>query len=305
MGHGLAAVRSAQQGPEWATSWDKPASILDERLYPITLRPPRSLAWPHPLTGHAYFARVLRNMLHDDLEWQRANQQCFMRSDAELVVWYEPLIDDDEGMFQWFGVFKPTQENDRHFAASEPSTHDAWNKNTPEDPTSVYVVEKTLAQVRRKAREFMNRYEASPVAEVRSARRVAQSLAFFVPQEPLITPSGGAKRGGSSTSRRRNASSPELTVGSPVIDELGNWTMDFSLTGKPGIEYDLYAKVQAVTFEGGMDLLDDEITVLWRIGPQVWEGHTARTEGGSTGKITLTASVETTMSVDINVSEVE
>lgn len=304
MGHGLAAIRNMQQGPEWGPSWEKPDSILDEKLYPITLRPPRNLGWPYPLTGHAYFARVLRNMLPSDLEWQPVNQLCFMRSDAELVVWYEPVTDDDEGLFQWFGVFKPTDENDLHFAASEPSTHDAWNKNTPEDPTSVYVVEKTLAQVRRKAREFMNRYEAALVAEVRSARRVAQSLAFFVPQEPSNTLVGGAKGQGSSASRRGRMPSFEVTVGTPVIDAMGRWTIEFSLSGESGIEYDLYARVQAVTFEGGMDLEDDEVEVQWEIGHVVTAGRALRAESGSTGKVRLFSSVETTLSFDIHVSEV-
>lgn len=304
LGHGLASIREEQAGEGWGTSWERPPEILDEELSTITLRPPKSLGWNHNIAGHVYFARVIRNPLQDEIEWKRINQRCFMRSDAELVVWYEPLVDDDDGMFQWFGVFKPTHESDRHFAASEPSTHDAWNKNAPEDPASTYIVERTLSQVRRKARDFMSRYQVISSAEVRSARRVAQSLASFVPvasphneTNPTTSNVRRARKGGTTGARH------ELTIGSTTMDELGNWTVDFNLDGEQGTRLQLEARVQAVTFDGGMDLQEEEIRIEWMIDGTRTQGRTVEVAGGVHGRVSLASAVESTLSFDISVKE--
>src|SRR5699024_325745 len=77
---------------------------------------------------------------------------------------------------QWTGVFKPTPECDHHFASSEPPTHDAWTPNTAESEISNYVVRRTLEQVRRKTRDFLDAQQGEIKATNRSVRDVSAAL---------------------------------------------------------------------------------------------------------------------------------
>ncbi|MDT1893601.1 hypothetical protein FPK47_25365, partial [Acinetobacter baumannii] len=79
-------------------------------------------------------------------------------------------------MYEWFGVFKPTPECDRHFAASEPATHDAWNVSIPDNPVAVYVVGHTMQNVASKVRGFVRKDSAKKIrGEVRSARVLSRA----------------------------------------------------------------------------------------------------------------------------------
>lgn len=310
-GHGLACIRAAQLGEHAGTSWKKPELIVEETLEEIVLRPVLADGHtreeyfkdrPDNVAGHLYLGKVVRDPSKDGTEWKRVNQACFMRSDAELVVWYESLADDDASLFQWYAVFKPTPECDFHFAAAEPSTHDAWNKSAPEDPASTYVVEKTLAHVRRKAREFLGGKETAPVAEARSARQLSKALSGFIPTVEIDEPSSGGKHtpggggGGGSTKR-----SHRIDVVSSSVDEQGRCTVHFEFHGDNDESRTVEARVSAQTSEGMFALEDDEATFSWSVGDWTTEGRAVELKNGSTGSLRIEPAMVATLALDFDV----
>ena len=72
-------------------------------------------------------------------------------------------------------------ECDRHFSASEPSTHDSWTPRAAEEEVSTYVVSRALHQVRSKTRAFLTEGKTVGRSGERSVRKVAMALRSFVP----------------------------------------------------------------------------------------------------------------------------
>lgn len=327
LGHGLSQIRAAQGGEDFAGSWARPAEILEESLLDVSLRPALTADRPREayfgsrsdnVVGHLYLAKALRDPLQDTIKGRHVNEYCFMRSEAELVVWYEPLADDDQSLFTWFSLFKPTPECDVHFAASEPSTHDSWNKNAPDDPASTYVVERALAHVRRQARKFMSASEATPVSERRSARHLAASLQGFLPHG---SPDGGAggsepsvaggqlgettatETGSSGGPRRKGRGSlgDLVSVTSAEVDATGLWTLTFVLGGEAGHTHHLEARVAARTAEGALVLDEDELSVGWEAEALSATGSQFAVQGGSHGVIRIRPLIDASISVELNV----
>lgn len=195
-----------------------------------------------------------------------------MRSQAELVVYYDEILPFDEPGLSWHAVFKPTPECDKHFASTEPSTHDAWTPNAAENEVATYVVSKSLAQIRRKARNFLEETRAINAKEERSVRRVATALRSFVPlgleaSEQDEVRAGTAPKSKSGAARRQPQVRAEVTESLPDVDGLGH-TLSV-LVSAPG---DTKVQVRAVLFartpDGRMELFEDEARLSWNLGAE-------------------------------------
>ncbi|MGW9827362.1 hypothetical protein ACUXNS_002386 [Brevibacterium pityocampae] len=247
--------------------------VLKEQSFDITLRPRQTFGAarqeffggrPDNLVG------ILHLMLtvDDGAPEARAprNQLCMMRSQAELVVKYDPLIEIDLGQLQWTGVFKPTPECDRHFASSEPPTHDSWTPNMAESEVSTYVVRRTLEAIKRKTREFLEGQRVAPKASERSVRDVSTALSSFVPagvapDREEVESSRGSSR---SKGRRRAAAEPRVLVTDyyPPRDD-HTFHLEFQVEGNGEKEIMLTARPSARTSDGRMTLEADEYTLEW------------------------------------------
>ncbi|WP_424464155.1 hypothetical protein [Pseudoclavibacter helvolus] len=278
-GDALVQVRDAQRAITSPIPTLRPSHIVREETFPIQLRPSRSQKQDDSeffggradnIAGHVHISLSLADPVPRFGLISPSNVLCLMRSQAELVVYYDEILPFDEPGLTWHAVFKPTPECDKHFASSEPSTHDAWTPNAAENEVATYVVSKSLAQIRRKARNFLEETRAINAKEERSVRRVATALRSFVPLGPADAEqdeveAGTAARSKSRASRRQPRVRAEVTDSLPDIDGLGH-TLSV-LVSAPG---DSTVQVRAVFFartpDGKMELFDDEVRVSWNLG---------------------------------------
>ncbi|MEV8232604.1 hypothetical protein [Micrococcus luteus] len=317
-GHGLARIRRAQAGIDEGEGLVRPGEVVETDLQAISLRPSYTDETPRKsyfgdrsdtVSGHIFLAKALRIPPAPGLldSW-RVNSGCFMRSSAELVVMYEPMVDENDGTFMWVAVFKPTPECDRHFAAAEPATHDDWNKNAPDSLASAYVVDKTLGHVRHRMRKFMLGDRVKSVTEERSTRQLAQSLSGFVPVGGPPPTSGGtasasrAGNGGSSSSAAGVAG--EVAILNTIQDAHGTWHLAFRTPGSAGERRRLRASVRAATTEGAFGLTEDEVKLSWDAGDGTEIGGSVVVRGGVEGVLHVGMAIEATIMVDIDAEEV-
>lgn len=317
-GHGLARIRRAQAGIDDGEDLVRPGEIVDSDLQAISLRPSYTDETPREsyfgdradtVSGHVFLAKALRIPPAQGLQdsW-RVDSGCFMRSSAELVVMYEPMVDENDGTFMWVAVFKPTPECDRHFAAAEPATHDDWNKNAPDSLASAYVVDRTLSHVRQRMRKFMLGDRVKSVTENRSTRQLAKSLSGFVPvggPPPTDDNSGagGRSRGGGGRSSSTGVAG-EVAIVSTVQDAHGTWHLTFRTPGSPDERRRLRATVRAATPEGAFGLTEDEVKLAWDAGDDAETGSSVVVRGGVEGVLHVGMSIEATIMVDIDAEEV-
>lgn len=253
--------------------------VLKERLYPIILRP----RFDDSESPRDYFGERTDNMagvLHlmigvappnsgkaDDGSSTLnppTNKLCFMRSTAELVVYYDDVVNLDIDGLSWTGVFKPTPECDRHFASAEPPTHDAWSPNTAETEVSSYVVRQALSAIKRKTREFLDAQQAEHKSTTRSVRQVSTALGGFVPVGAVpiaVEPSSTTSRG--STRSPRNTG-PSVNLLSYEIDQDGlGYSVNFRVVGAENTPIRISPKASAQTAEGLMQLDQTEYSIEW------------------------------------------
>ncbi|WP_211978362.1 hypothetical protein [Brevibacterium sp. W7.2] len=312
----LIQVRRHQEQQSEETMPERPAGVIREVTEPISLRP-RSLNATREevfgdrtdtVVGHLHLVSSIGET-GPQVNSVPKNKLCMMRSGAELVVRYEEFADSEDDGLQWHGVFKPTPQCDRHFSATEPSTHDSWNPRAAEKEVSTYVVEKALQQVRLKTRKFLSDSGTEQRDGERSVRMVALALRSFMPlgegpDEELVGGTGPSGRRRSS--KRRADPGAFLTVMSAEPLEQGNGQqmsiMPESKAGRTTIS--ATAMVYAKTSEGRMLLNDSEISVSWfpHGGPPV-SGNRCALEAGRPVRLELRTLVPMALEVDLNAEE--
>ncbi|PPF75633.1 hypothetical protein [Pseudoclavibacter sp. Z016] len=280
-GDALMQVRDAQAPLATTTQTPRPSHIVREETFAIQLRPSRSQKQDDSeffggradnVAGHVHLSLSLADPVPRSGLISPSNTLCLMRSQAELVVYYDEILPFDEPGLSWHAVFKPTPECDKHFASSEPSTHDAWTPNAAENEVATYVVSKSLAQIRRKARNFLEETRAINAKEERSVRRVATALRSFVPLGPesseqdkvgaVTTP-----RSKSGAARRQPKVRAEVTASLPDIDGLGH-TLSVLVSALENTNVQVRATLFARTPDGRMELLEDEARLSWNLGAE-------------------------------------
>ncbi|WP_206495984.1 hypothetical protein [Micrococcus sp. KRD153] len=329
--HGLAAIRSAQLGEDAASPWAVPVGIREEAVTPIRLNPKASAGYPledyfggrdDRTAGHLYMAKVLRDPLASDEEARKRDSLSVMRSETEIVVNYTPMPVDEGEMYEWFGVFKPTPECDRHFAASEPATHDAWNVSIPDNPVAVYVVGHTMQNVASKVRGFVRKDSAKKIrGEVRSARVLSRALNSFVPTGSDTSLSGlpapsspgsmsssedttaqGDHEGGSSSGgRRRPGNQGNATVQLRGSRQLpgGAWEIDFEVQNEKGRERIVEAVVKAREWGGAVEMDASNVDVEWALGTERRSGPSITITGPTEGSVKITPHFTAAMTFDL------
>ncbi|WP_166969166.1 hypothetical protein [Brevibacterium atlanticum] len=272
----LNSIRQVQGQLEYDYSVPLPVGTVRSQCFPITLRPRGALLSKKEelfggrkdnTVGHLFLiesaplaAGVERAAPHDVL--------CMMRSEAELVVNYDPVVEPDGGVLQWHGVFKPTPECDRHFAASEPPTHDRWTPDAAETEASRYVVQRALDQIRTKTKKFLSENKVQTTVQEQSVRKVALGLRSFVPlglppaeEENRDSPRRRARQSGRSAKGRRIEA--VVTNSTPLPNGRGQ-IVDVRPTGARGQSVALSVDTYAITSDGLLALGDDEVTISWK-----------------------------------------
>lgn len=278
--------------------------VLKEELFPITLRP----RYAASETRSDYFgdrtdnlAGVLHLMITADhssgtvadgetsLSTPLTNRLCFMRSTAELVVFYEDVVNLDIGPVSWTGVFKPTPECDHHFASAEPPTHDAWTPNAAETEVSAYVVQRSLGAIKRKTRDFLEAQQVEHKAANRSVREVAAALRGFVPLGAPPQPIEQSRRTERSAKRGRGVAGPSVTLRQHSVDPDGKgYSVGFFIDGAEGAPMRITARPAAQTAEGLMRLGPEECSIEWSGEVETLDGdRSAVLRGGSEGQLRI------------------
>lgn len=304
----LVKVREAQDQQKYHDPGIAPQGILEEKTFPIRLRPVYKQGMTREdffgtrndnVVGHLHLSLRVKDIGGASLSHKR-NALCLMRSGAELVVKYEEIIDSLDDALEWHGVFKPTPECDKHFSASEPPTHDSWNPRSGTDnEISAYVVEKALGQIRQKTRDFLSAHQTPQKESTRSVRGVATGLREFVPfgNEPEAT-NGGRGRSSGGGGKRTAATQAEV-VNSRTSSE-NQSQIQVRAKSKEGADVKIHAIFFAVTSEGRMSLTDDEVDVTWqRDGETVSEGKTITLENGHSAELIFRPRVEAAIEIDL------
>ncbi|GAA4510806.1 hypothetical protein [Brevibacterium yomogidense] len=295
--------------------------VLKEKLEPIVLRPARSFPDSHEtffgertdnIAGYLHLMLTLDNPTDRTAEGSKGlsapkDRLCLMRSGPELVVYYDPVVDVEFSGLQWTGVFKPTPECDFHFASSEPPTHDTWMPNTSDTETSAYMVRKTLDQIKRKTRSFLEMQRVGQAAESRSVRDVANALRGFVPlgtEEPEMQEEPASRK--RSARRARTISDrPRVEVidyhAAPTGD---GFIIQFHVEGSEEDEYVVRASPSAQTADGSMLLEEREFSVAWEGGGCLSEHRDeAVYRGGSRGELTVQTASTVALDMKIDIEE--
>lgn len=312
----LIQVRRLQGQQSVESEPERPAGILREVTRPISLRP-RSLNATREevfgdrsdnVVGHLHLVSSIGEA-GPERPAVPSNKLCMMRSDAELVVRYEEFADSEDDGLQWHGVFKPTPQCDRHFSATEPSTHDSWNPRAAEKEVSTYVVEKALQQVRLKTMKFLSDAGSEQRDGERSVRMVALALRSFMPlgESPDQNSAGGSVASSKrSRNNRRAESGAALSVLRAVPLEQGHGQqmtiMPEAEEGRTAIS--ATAAVYAKTSEGRMLLKDSEISVTWQPhGKPSAIGSRCILEVGCPVRLELRTLVPMALEIDLSAEE--
>lgn len=267
----LLTVRQAQNASLPPPSYIAPTGVLRSETIPIRLRPSRALSVPREeifghrednVVGHLQLVESATQPIESDGHVPR-NAVCLMRSEAELVVRYDLAVEPETDLIQWHGVFKPTPECDRHFAAAEPPTHDSWIAASAENEVSEYVVERTMRNVQDKVRNFLNQDAVKIQPGTKSVRGVSTALREFLPLGPVPDDISDLRRtasrpgGGRRQARRAGV---EVLRATPLDDNLGQKILiqaESATEDHVSISVDVYA----VTADGRMSLEDGEVLV--------------------------------------------
>ncbi|MGP9529542.1 hypothetical protein [Glutamicibacter sp. AOP5-A2-18] len=269
----LIHVRTQQGQQTYEEGRAVPAGILDEKTIPITLRPPKKPGISQMdyfgtrrdrTVGHLHLSLRLKTPLGAPSS-QRQNALCLMRSEAELVVYYDDDFLFEDENFEWHGVFKPTPECDKHFSASEPPTHDSWNPRSGTDnEISAYVVTRTLNNIRSKTREFLSVHQSPQKETTRSVREVATGLREFVPFGRVDEMEERNLKGDQRRGQANKASSSVQVeiLGSGATNDRRGQQLQVRARSKAGNNVLVKANIFALTAEGRMKLTDEEAEVL-------------------------------------------
>ncbi|TNM53567.1 hypothetical protein [Brevibacterium sediminis] len=289
---------------------------------PINLRPARSFDAPHSaffgertdsVSGYLHLMLTLDSSAgavggnKDSVGASPCNQLCLMRSKAEFVVYYDKIVDIELDGLQWTGVFKPTPECDHHFASSEPPTHDAWTPNTAESEISSYVVRRTIEQVRKKTRDFLEAQQGEIKAANRSVRDVSAALRSFMPISVFDSASDlAADRRRNSGSGKKGSNSPEVVVTSVAQDDQAAcYRVEFAVKSPKGSAVAVKALPSARTADGRMNLEDREYQVEWAGQTRgIKNEKTAVYRAGAHGELKLRTTAPIAIELDFRVEAI-
>lgn len=312
----LTSIRGELEQLEGAVEESNEVQVLkNSGPIPIVLRPKRAFNEPHSaffgtrsdsVSGYLHLMLTVDSTSGALADGRKpndapANRLCYMRSKAEFVVDYDSVTDVELDGMQWSGVFKPTPECDHHFASSEPPTHDAWTPNAADTEVSGYVVRRTLEQVRRKTREFLEAQRVELKRSNRSVRDVSTALRSFMPvREPDAVDDSDSQSVRSTAGKRRKRARPEISVSDamPLANARG-YRIDFDVKAPTGTDIAVTAIPSARTADGRMNLDRDEFWIEWQ--GQIEGGrddHSVVFSGGSRGALLLRTRAE--IAIDLN-----
>lgn len=312
----LVQVRTEQGTQSPDSPWERPPNIVREQTYSIALRPGKSMkanreeffgSRKDNVVGHLHMAVSVGG---PSLKGNGAhgNTLCLMRSNAELVVRYEYVDESDDDILQWHGVFKPTPECDRHFASTEPSTHDSWTPSAAESEISNYVVSKALQHIKGKARKFLSENQSVQSDGQSSVRKVATALRSFVPFGELTSEDGAVA---DAKSARRAASKAKTTdtnvdvVHAAPLPEGRGQVLTIRPTSSSHDRLSVSVAVYAKTSDGRIALLEEELAIEWFAdGKKLSREHFCTIQSGSTAQLTLRTRVAAALEVDLHAEEV-
>lgn len=308
----LIQVRKKQGQQTFENQLPTLSGLLDEKTFDIVLRPTYKAGMSRTdffgsrkdsVVGHLHLSLSLKNSI-DAGKALRQNSLCLMRSGAELVVYYDSIVDFVDDHFEWHGVFKPTPECDKHFSASEPPTHDSWNPRSGTDnEISAYVVSRTLNHIRQKTREFLSAHQAPEKESTRSVREVATGLREFVPFGNEEIPWSGDTRGKEAPGKRAKkiAQSEQVEVLSgSALKDAGGQQLQVRASSRGGNDVLVRASVSALTPEGRMKLTEDEVQILWiRDGQRVGQGQSIVLENGAVADVTFKTHVVAALEIQL------
>lgn len=320
----LTEIRKALKQLEGPTENSPEVQVLKSPSpIPIILRPTRSFDAPHSaffgerldsVAGYLHLMLSLDSVgsttsgKNDSAGTAPRNQLCLMRSKAEFVVYYDKIMEIELDGLQWTGVFKPTPECDHHFASSEPPTHDAWTPNTAESEISSYVVRRTLEQVRKKTRDFLEAQQGEIKAANRSVRDVSAALRSFMPVSSFEPVSDSPlARDRSSVSSKRRSKSPEVVIEAVNSDAQGpaGYRIEFAVKSPTGSAVAVKAVPSARTADGRMNLEDAEYHVEW-VGQArgVKNDKTVIFKAGARGAVRLSTAAPVALDLDLRAEEI-
>ena len=280
---GLNSIRRLQGQLEEDYSVSLPIGTVRSQSFPITLSPRGAMrSKKEELFGNRTDNTIGHLFLIESAELDTQGESsvpknaiCMMRSEAELVVNYNPVVETEGGVLQWHGVFKPTPECDGHFSASEPPTHDRWTPDAADSEASRYVVRRALELIRAKTKSFLSENRAQPKDQEQSVRKVALGLRSFVPlglppddDSVRESPRRRARQSGGS---RRGGESEAAIVRSTPLPNGGGQVIDVLPTNVEGRPVALTAEIFAIASDGRLALDEDEMTVTWRSGGRLLE----------------------------------
>jgi hypothetical protein len=309
----LIRVREAQNDQESTMFAERPSLILREETYPIRIRPSRSNTTLQDaylgdrtdnIVGHLHMVASLQQP-NETLVPQSGNALCLMRNEAELVVQYDPLTELENPAVHWHGVFKPVKEADKHFRATEPSTHDSWNPSSAESEVSNDLVRRALASVRRKAREFLSEHKTPARDSKRSVRAVANSLRSFVPfgdAEEAAPPIKPARPGSGRARQAKPTDSISISGAVPLPRGSGQEISVQLKTVEPEVVRTVTLSASAVTADGKLPLDEEDLEVSWqRQENRKVHGFSAQLTPNQETIVTLKSRVPTVLEVTFRI----
>ncbi|MGL3148954.1 hypothetical protein ACSS7Z_01210 [Microbacterium sp. A82] len=274
-------------------SLPEPDGVIRRRTFAITLRRPRSGtdnvstlfgARASATVGHLHLIESVK--VTGTRSTAPSNALCLMRHEAELVVRYDRIVDEEDELLQWHGVFKPTKEFDRHFREAEPPTHDRWTPDSAESEESRYIVKKTLEHLKSKTRAFLSESRSQEAHVQRnSVRNVAIALRSFVPfgsatptQEDAAVPRRRERRGEVRSGGQR--SNVQILQAQALSGGAGQ-ALELLVESRNGGRLRVYASIYALTADGRLPLNADEASVEWlRDGATFATGSKCLVESG-------------------------
>lgn len=284
---GLNSVRQLQGQLEEDYSVSLPIGTVRSQSFPITLSPRGAMrSKKEELFGNRTDNTIGHLFLFESAELDTQGESsvpknaiCMMRSEAELVVNYDPVVDHEGGILQWHGVFKPTPECDGHFSASEPPTHDRWTPDAADSEASRYVVRRALDLVRTKTKAFLSENKVQPKEQEQSVRKVALGLRSFVPlglpPEDETIRDSPRRRAQQSGGPKRDRGTETVILRSAPLPNGGGQVIDVLPKSQEGRPIALRAEIFAITSDGRLGLGEDELTVTWRSEGKLLEVGTA------------------------------
>lgn len=284
---GLNSIRLLQGQLEEDYSVSLPIGTVRSQSFPITLSPRGAMrSKKEELFGNRTDNTIGHLFLIESAELDTQGESnvpknaiCMMRSEAELVVNYDPVVENEGDILQWHGVFKPTPECDGHFSASEPPTHDRWTPDAADSEASRYVVRRALDLVRKKTKAFLSENKVQPKEQKQSVRKVALGLRSFVPlglpPEDETVRDSPRRRAQQPGAPKRDRGTEAVILRSAPLPNGGGQVLDVLPKSQEGRPITLRAEILAITSDGRMGLGEDELTVTWRSEGELMEVGTS------------------------------